>query len=107
MSEKEPGQQPHEDQHDVDRLTSAKAERQELNKLRPCPAPSERDPWAHRSLSMKCSTCMAYVSKVTHGPDGGPREIGRCRRHAPTMQGFPAVFPTDWCLDHKFDETKL
>lgn len=33
--------------------------------------------------------------------------IGRCRKHAPTMDGFPVVFPGDWCGDHKFDEEKI
>jgi hypothetical protein len=33
--------------------------------------------------------------------------FGRCRRHAPTMSGFPAVYGTDWCGDHKLDETKI
>lgn len=33
--------------------------------------------------------------------------FGRCRRHAPTMSGFPAVFGHDWCGDHKLDETKI
>lgn len=33
--------------------------------------------------------------------------LGRCRRHAPTMSGFPAVFTTDWCGDHKIDENKI
>jgi hypothetical protein len=36
-----------------------------------------------------------------------PRVLGRCRRHAPTMNGYPAVFEDDWCGDHKLDETKL
>lgn len=34
-------------------------------------------------------------------------DIGRCRRHAPTMAGFPVVFVTDWCGDHKLDEEKV
>lgn len=34
-------------------------------------------------------------------------DIGRCRRHAPTMNGFPAVFEGDWCGDHKLDENKI
>jgi hypothetical protein len=65
--------------------------------------PSEpgADPWAHRSAKMKCSTCMWYAPKVT--PEG-VSVLGRCRRHAPTMNGFPAVFVTDWCGDHKLDE---
>jgi hypothetical protein len=33
--------------------------------------------------------------------------LGRCRRHCPTMTGFPAVFVTDWCGDHKLDENRL
>jgi len=32
--------------------------------------------------------------------------LGRCRRHAPTMSGWPVMFLTDWCGDHKLDETK-
>jgi len=33
-------------------------------------------------------------------------ELGRCRKHAPTISGFPAVYLSDWCGDHKLDETK-
>lgn len=33
--------------------------------------------------------------------------LGRCRKRAPTMSGFPAVFEADWCGDHKLDEGKL
>ena len=61
-------------------------------------------PWAHRSSGMRCRSCMFYVPKVTTKE---PKELGRCRRHSPTMGGFPAVFPTDWCGDHKLAETKL
>ncbi len=46
------------------------------------------DNWKHRSDSMRCSSCM-YFNNM------------RCRRHAPTMSGFPAVYPSDWCGDHK------
>ncbi len=35
------------------------------------------------------------------------RLLGRCRRHAPTMNGFPAAWSDDWCGDHKLDETKV
>lgn len=58
------------------------------------------DNWKHRSTRMKCCTCMWYVEKLKDSP------IGRCRRHAPTMNGYPVVFSTDWCGDHKLDETK-
>lgn len=61
---------------------------------------SKPDPWAHRSENMSCKTCMWYVIK-------GTKVIGRCRRHAPTMSGYPVVFETDWCGDHKLDETAI
>jgi hypothetical protein len=61
------------------------------------------DNWKHRSAGMKCSTCMWYAPKATQEP---ARPIGRCRRHAPSMNGWPVMFPTDWCGDHKLDETK-
>lgn len=67
------------------------------------------DPWKHRSAGMQCATCMWFVEKVVQD-NGNPRSektLGRCRRHAPTMYGYPAVFPTDWCGDHKLDETKI
>ena len=63
-----------------------------------------KDPWVHRSKGMSCQTCMWFVEKV---PVEGEAKIGRCRRHAPTMNGYPVVFLTDWCGDHKLDETKI
>jgi len=54
------------------------------------------DPWAHRAVTMRCHTCMWFVPKSEC--------IGRCRRHAPTMNGYPVVYDTDWCGDHKLDE---
>ena len=66
---------------------------------------SDKDPWKHRSKGMLCATCMYYVRKSKG--DGGPPEIGRCRRHAPTMSGYPVVFPHDWCGDHKLNEEAL
>ena len=73
------------------------------------------DPWKHRSSGMKCATCMWFVKKAKptaeqekatiNIPSNG--DLGRCRRHAPTMNGFPATFEADWCGDHKLDETKI
>lgn len=57
------------------------------------------DNWAHQSDGMRCRTCMYYVEKA--------KTLGRCRRLAPSMKGWPAVYETDWCGDHKLDETKL
>ncbi len=74
------------------------------------------DNWKHRSEKMKCKTCMWFMLKMPirfdHNEiDKGPLlevvNFGRCRKHAPTMSGFPAVFTTDWCGDHKLDENKL
>lgn len=54
----------------------------------------EKDNWIHKSKEMTCGTCMHNCSF-------------RCRRHAPTMQGWPAVYPTDWCGDHKLDKVTM
>jgi hypothetical protein len=61
------------------------------------------DNWIHRSLNMRCDSCMWFVSKMDENEKG----IGRCRRHAPTMNGYPVVWMNDWCGDHKLDEVKL
>jgi len=66
-----------------------------------------KDNWKHRSTEMRCGTCMYFVEKVTPVVQQVDRLIGRCRRHAPTMSGWPVVFSDDWCGDHKLDETKL
>lgn len=62
----------------------------------------KEDPWKHRDKNMRCITCMWFVRKETITPT----IVGRCRRHAPTMNGYPVVFHTDWCGDHKLDENK-
>ncbi|MFZ4436803.1 MAG: hypothetical protein ACOYOS_00085 [Syntrophales bacterium] len=69
------------------------------------PVPVE-DPWKHRSKEMRCATCMWFVGKQPSNLSAC-YDIGRCRRHAPTMNGYPVVFVRDWCGDHKLDENKL
>ena len=64
-----------------------------------------RDPWIHRSTGLSCASCMWYAAKVPSYV--GAIVLGRCRRHAPTMSGYPVVFPKDWCGDHKLDENKV
>lgn len=83
-----------------------------------------RDPWENRNCGMRCRTCVYFVEKkplreietqVTDPLNGtaagiarDPRgSIGRCRRCAPTMKGFPVVFEADWCGEHRLDENKL
>lgn len=60
------------------------------------------DLWRHRSANMRCQTCMYFVVKAIEG-----KSLGRCRRHSPTLAGWPAVFSQDWCGDHKIDEEKI
>jgi hypothetical protein len=70
----------------------------------------EVDPWIHRSSGMRCKTCIWFVPKhptekqLMHP---GMYDVGRCRRHAPTMNGYPVVFVNDWCGDHRLDENKV
>lgn len=78
------------------------------------PAVAERkqsaDPWAGRSKGMRCRTCIWFVAKSVAGlvaPKEEAPVVGRCRRHAPSMGGYPVVFQTDWCGDHRLDENKV
>lgn len=57
---------------------------------------TNKDNWKDKATGMVCSTCTNYVPKNEY--------IGRCRRNAPTMKGFPAVFPSDWCGEHKMND---
>ena len=57
------------------------------------------DAWRGRAEGMRCGTCMFCAVKQD--------TIGRCRRHSPTLNGYPVVFSSDWCGDHKLDETKF
>ena len=56
----------------------------------------KEDNWKHRAANMRCLTCMYWVQKLM--------AVGRCRRHSPTMSGWPVQFADDWCGDHKLDE---
>jgi len=62
-------------------------------------APSRPDNWASRATGMVCNTCVHFIIKAN--------KVGRCRRHAPTMTGFPVVYTTDFCGDHRLDEQKV
>ena len=63
------------------------------------------DEWQHRSKGMRCATCMWYVPKVNSADE--ETELGRCRKHAPTDNGWPPVYETGWCGDHRLDEEKI
>ena len=76
---------------------------------------SAKDPWENRSAGMQCSTCIWFVSKRKYPEqelkrdtaEDGNRVVGRCRKHAPSMGGYPVVFSNDWCGDHRLDENKI
>ena len=68
------------------------------------------DNWENRHTGMVCSTCIYFVPKKGRGMVGNElrREFGRCRKHAPVVQqGWPAMYGTDWCGDHKLDENRI
>jgi hypothetical protein len=73
------------------------------------------DPWIHRSDNMKCKTCMWFAPKVPRQHplhdmkhnNSNTYDLGRCRRHAPSMGGYPVVMVNDWCGDHRLDENKF
>lgn len=88
----------HERQYLLQQLVAYR--RREMLRNDSAPREALADPWAHRSNGMRCHTCMWFVEKA-----GG--KLGRCRRHAPTLGGYPATFPADWCGDHKLDEGKV
>lgn len=52
------------------------------------------DNWKNKTKTLRCDTCFYYVNT-------------RCRRHAPTMNGYPAVYKDDWCGDHKMDKQAI
>jgi len=63
------------------------------------------DLWKDRGMKMKCESCIYYIQKAaTQEQIEDERVIGRCRRRAPTLNGYPVVFPSDWCGDHKLNE---
>ena len=65
----------------------------------PTATPDRPDPWVHRAANMRCRTCIWWVPKENEFLDG--KLVGRCRKGAPTMDGFPVAFEDDWCGKHK------
>lgn len=78
---------------------------QYVTKSVPLVSKDASDPWKHRSQGMRCKTCIWFVPKVKENSNS--YDVGRCRRHSPTMGGYPVVFVNDWCGDHRLDENKL
>lgn len=67
-----------------------------------------KDPWVNRLKNMQCQTCQWYVEKVPLDNNRTYTIIGRCRKNAPIVgEGYPAVFPNDWCGAYKIDENSI
>jgi len=64
------------------------------------------DPWINQNLTLRCWSCVWFASKKLEGAVDD-QSFGRCRRHAPTMSGYPVVFGSNWCGDHEMDVAKL
>jgi len=60
---------------------------------------NEADNWDQRSKGMRWKSCMWYFPMIYY--------IARCRKHAHTRGGWPVMFDTDWCGDHKLNELSL
>ena len=71
------------------------------------------DKWSDKT-TFGCGTCQWFIVKETVNLGQAKNHarvvsraaepgiiLGRCRRHAPTMNGYPVVHLTDWCGDHK------
>lgn len=80
-------------------IIKAMAEKMGINNMS-----DQMDNWENRKKGMICDTCMYFCIKQG---DNEKIIIGRCRRHAPTMKGWPVMYPTDWCGSHKLDENKI
>lgn len=65
------------------------------------------DNWVHRHAGLRCKTCLWFAPKASDNLNEEMSPIGRCRRHAPTLGGYPVVYKSDWCGDHKVDENKI
>lgn len=77
------------------------------------------DNWIQGHDNMLCKACMWFkeksqstrklegqAAKASMQEEEPPKHLGRCRKHAPTLDGWPVMFGTDWCGDHKLDENK-
>lgn len=60
-----------------------------------------KDNWGYQDKTFTCKECMWFVPKELPPPEPTSSTTGRCRRHAPTMEGHPVVYDSDWCGDHK------
>lgn len=60
----------------------------------------KQDNWPSHEQTHTCKFCMWFVNK-------NQTVLGRCRKRAPTLDGWPAVYESDWCGEHKMDGSHL
>lgn len=65
-----------------------------------------KDLWTNRTEYRRCKTCQ-FVCEKEKSVNESAQKVARCRRHAPTINGYPLVYPDDWCGDWKLDENKI
>jgi len=53
---------------------------------------------------MLCGSCVYYESNQDHFSEDYRQDMGACRRHAPTQEGWPKVIETMSCGDYVFNE---
>lgn len=87
--------------HDNDIIDATSKTYKSLSKI------ENEDNWEHRSKTMRCKTCMWHVLKNPGFKSPTKGRIGRCRKNAPTLGGWPVTWEMDWCGDHKLDSEKL
>jgi len=86
---------------EINNAKNLRRERKEADRV------MSNDPWKHRSEGMKCKTCMWFVKKAHAENSKTVMPVGRCRKNAPAMGGYPVVFDYDWCGAHKLNENAL
>lgn len=55
--------------------------------------PNNDDNWNNRAVQFTCKNCLFFVDRG--------QGLGRCRKHAPTHDGWPTMYESDWCGDHR------
>ena len=53
----------------------------------------EAKPVIKDAYKWECKTCMFFKAKEGN--------VGRCRKNAPSVSGWPDVSVSDWCGEHK------
>jgi hypothetical protein len=57
---------------------------------------------------VRCVSCV-FFQPLLHSDvkEGDQIRLGKCRKNAPTVAGFPQVLPYEFCGEHRLDAEKL